>query len=66
MRKDVENIEVPLNHLLATELGSAIEGEPQTAPIRSYELLWRRLYRKYPQDCEGIIRLYKAAQSHRH
>ena len=57
---------MPLNHLLATELGSAIEGEPQNAPICSYELLWRRLYRKYPQDCEGIIRLHKAAQSHRH
>ena len=48
---------MPLNHLLATELGSAIEGEPQNAPIRSYELLWRRLYRKYTQDCEEIIQI---------
>ena len=58
--------EVPLNHLLGLELGSAGEGEPQTAPLRSYELLWRKLHQKYPQDCGGIIRAHRAAQNFHH
>ena len=59
-------VEVPLNHLMDTELGPPVEGEPQIAPFRSYELLWRKLFVKYPEDCMEIERAYKAAPRRRH
>ena len=50
----VEIPEVPLGAFLDTELGPAEAGEPEIAPMRAYELLWRQLFKKYPKDCMGM------------
>ena len=45
---------MPLAHLLDSEVRPPGADEPKIAPISSYELLWRKLAKKYKEDCKKI------------
>ncbi len=48
---NVKDSDVSLSHYLDVELGVTEAGEPDPAPLRSYEQVWMRLRRKYREDC---------------
>ena len=48
---DVKDSDVSLSHYFDVELGVKEEGEPDPAPLKSYEQIWMRLKRQYREDC---------------